>query len=239
MQMHGGLELARPRRRRGWRVAVAIVATATFLVWGVPRLWAAAPAGWAWLDGTLGGWLVPRYTERLSELQQQNAALHAQLARAEEALAENEAMRSLLGCARTEGSWQPGRVIARRAEGATLACAATEGAAVVDPQGRYVGCVVDCGTDTCEIAFAGSKAAPCAGLSGSAAGLLERRDGWWLTGLPADCGLTAGAVVTTPGGEWLGIVEGAPQTDSDGLTACAALTDTADLGSTVFFVKKF
>ena len=161
------------------------------------------------------------------------------MAQAEEALAENEAMRSLLGCARTEGSWQPGRVVARRAEGATLACTATAGAAVVDPQGRYVGCVVDCGTDTCEIAFAGSKAAPCAGLSGAAAGLLEQRDGWWLTGLPADCGLTAGSVVTTPGGEWLGVVAGVPQTDSDGLTACVALTDTADLGSTVFFVKNF
>lgn len=237
MQMHGGLELARPRRRKGLRMAVTGIAIAALLVFGVPRLWAAAPAGWAWLDSTLGSWLVPRYTDRLTELQQQNAALHTQLAQAEEALAENEAMRSLLGCARTEGNWQPGRVVARRAEGATLACTAAVGAAVVDPQGRYVGCVVDCGTDTCEIAFAGSKAAPCAGLSGAAAGLLEQRDSWWLTGLPADCGLTAGAVVTTPGGEWLGVVAGVPQTDSDGLTACVALTDTADLGSTVFFVK--
>ena len=105
MQMHGGLELARPRRRKGLRMAVAGIAIAALLVFGVPRLWAAAPAGWAWLDSTLGGWLVPRYTDRLAELQQQNAALHVQLARAEEALAENEAMRSLLGCARTEGSF--------------------------------------------------------------------------------------------------------------------------------------
>lgn len=238
MQMHGGLELARPRRRKGWRVALVAGALAVLAVWGVPRLWAAAPAGWAWLDRTLGGWLVYRYTDRLTDLQQQNAALHAQLAQAEEALAENEALRSLLGCARTEGSWQPGRVVARRADGVTLACTAAEGAAVVDPLGRYAGCVIATGKDSCEVAFAATREDPCAGLSGTAAGLLERRDGWWLTGLPADSGLTAGSVVTTPGGEWLGVLREAPQPDRDGLTACAALTDTADLGSTVFFVKK-
>ena len=59
-----------------------------------------------------------------------------------------------------------------------------------------------------------------------------------LTGLPADCGLAAGTVVTTPDGCWLGALAEAPGPDGGGLTARAPLTDTADLGSTVFFVKK-
>lgn len=236
--MHGGLELARPRRRKRkiWAAGVFLLVAA--LVAGAPYLAAALPAGLARCRNVLGDWVCPHYTEELAALQQQNTELHSRLALAGEALAENEALRSLLGCGRTEGSWQPARVAARRSDGATLACTAAVGAAVLDPQGRYAGLVVESRENgTCEFAFAGSDGAACAGLSGDAAGLLERKDGWVLTGLPADCGLTAGSVVTTPGGEWLGALAAPPQADGGGLTARALLTDTADLNSTVFFVK--
>lgn len=236
--MHGGLELARPRRRKKRIWIAAAVLLVVGLVVSAPYGAALLPAGLSRCLGAVANWVRPHYTEELAALQQQNARLHSRLALAEEAQAENEALRSLLGCARTEGHWQPARVTARRSEGATLACTAAVGAAVLDPQGRYAGQVVENREDgTCEFAFAGTENAPCAGLSGSAAGLLERKNGWFLAGLPADCGLTAGSVVTTPGGEWLGELAAAPQPDSDGLTARAPLTDTADLNSTVFFVK--
>ena len=86
-------------------------------------------------------------------------------------------------------------------------------------------------------AFAGSEEAPCAGLSGTFAGLLERQGDWVRTGLPADCALPAGSVVTTPGGCWLGRTAEVPRPDADGLTARTLLTDTADLNGSVFFVK--
>lgn len=238
MQMHGGLELARPKpRRKGWKILVAALLAAA-LAGGFPRLAAVLPAGTAWLDGALGRWFVPQYTERLENLQQQNAALHQQLAQAEIALAENDALRSLLDCGRVTGGWQPARVTVRQTDGVTLNCSAPAGTPVMDPLGRYAGRVTaDNGNDTCQVAFAGSEADPCAGLSGTAAGLLARKGDWLLTELPADCGLAAGAVVTTPGGYWLGTLAEAPCPDGSGLTATAALTDTADLDSTVFFVK--
>lgn len=238
MRMHGGLELARPRRRKKNILAVTALLLVVAFVAGAPYLAAALPAGLARCRNALGDWVRPHYTEELAALQQQNSELHSRMALAENALAENEALRSLLGCGRTEGSWQPARVAARRENSATLACTAAVGAAVLDPQGRYAGLVVESHENgTCEFSFAGSHAAACAGLSGDVAGLLERQEGWVLTGLPADCGLTVGSVVTTPGGEWLGALAAPPQADGDGLTARALLTDTADLSSTVFFVK--
>lgn len=238
MEMHGGLELARPRPHRRWWKWLAAAVLAAALLWGGPRLAAALPAGAVWLDETLGRWFVSQYQGRLEALQQQNAALHRQLAAAEAVLAENEALRSLLDCNRVTGRWQPARAIVRQADSVTLNCAAEAGAPVVDPLGRYAGRVIaDNGNDTCTVAFAGSEKDPCAGLSGAAAGLLERRGHWLLTDLSADCGLAAGAVVTTPGGYWLGTLAAAPEPEEDGLTATAPLTDTADLDSTVFFVK--
>lgn len=234
--MRGGLELAQPKRR--WRWGVGIVAV-LLLLGSVPWLAAAFPAGWSYLDRLLASHVAPRYEERLADLTEQNAALHHQLATAEAALAENEALRRLLDSQRVTGSWQPARVVARQPNSATLACTAEEGAAVVDPQGRYVGRVVENRPDdTCRIAFAGTEESPCAGLSGDFSGLLARHGGWVLTGLPADCGLPAGTVVTTPGGYWLGALAETPQPDGDGLTASAALQDTADQNSLVFFVKK-
>ena len=58
-----------------------------------------------------------------------------------------------------------------------------------------------------------------------------------LTGLPADCPLTAGQIVTTLGGDWLGMLAAAPVPDADGLTASAQLIDTADLHAAVYFVR--
>lgn len=233
--MRGGLKLAKPRPRRRWPlVAVGLVLAGLAL----PRLWAAVPSAAEWAGRALGDRLLSGYTRRLTELEQQNAGLHHQLARAEEALAENEALHTFLDSGRAQGSWQPVRVVARYPGGATLACAAGEGTPVLDPGGRYAGRVVQSSrNDTCQVAWAGTQQDPCAGLSGSFAGLLERQDGWILTGLPADCGLTAGAIVTTPGGYWLGTLADAPQPDGDGLNAWAPLQDIADENSTVFFVK--
>lgn len=76
-----------------------------------------------------------------------------------------------------------------------------------------------------------------AGLCSSYAGLVTPGQ-WVLTGLPADCALTAGDIVTTAGGDWLGTLATAPAPDADGLTAQVPLTDTADLWGTVYFVKK-
>lgn len=233
--MHGGLKLARPRHHRRWPLAVAGL---VLLVGVWPRLAAAVPVATEGLNRMLGDRLLSGYTERLTALEQQNARLHEQVAQAEEALAENEALRSLMGSGRVEDGWQPARVVARYPGGVTLACTAEDGAVVLDAGGRYAGRVIQYSqNDTCRVAWAGTEEDPCAGLSGPFAGLLERQDGWTLTGLPADCGLTAGAVVTTPGGYWLGVLGEAPQPDRDGLTARALLQDTAELSSTVFFVK--
>lgn len=236
--MHGGLELARPRRHKIRLWVWLILLAALLLIWFFPRLAAACPAELHHWDETLGNFLLPRYTERLAELTEQNAVLHSQLAAARDALTENEAFRSLTGCGRAEGSWQPGQVVVRRAHSVTLSCTGQEGAAVLDPQGRYAGRVTRSGTnDTCEVTLVGAEDFSCAGLAGGYAGLLEYSGDWTLTALPADCGLSAGTPVTTPGGYWLGTLAAAPHPDEDGLTACAPLADTADLSSTVFFVK--
>ena len=43
--------------------------------------------------------------------------------------------------------------------------------------------------------------------------------------------------MTTADGLWLGTLAGIPAPAADGLSAEAPLTDTADLGSQVFFIK--
>ena len=153
--MHRGLDLARPRRR--WRRLLAL--PLLLALWlALPRLVAAAPAGLARMQGALGDLLLPRYTAELADLRQQNAALHEQLARSADALAENEALRSLVGAGLPTGRWQPARVVARRGGVLTLACTAGAGAPLLDPQGRYAGRVVRCyGNDTCLAALAGTE----------------------------------------------------------------------------------
>lgn len=170
---------------------------------------------------------------RLDALQQENFTLHQQLAQSADALAENAALRQLVGCGRGITGVTPARVMARGVGGFTLACPDTApGNAVLDAGGRYAGVVTRTDGDTCTVEFSA-----VAGLCGSYAGLVTPGQ-WVLTGLPADCALTAGDIVTTVGGDWLGTLAAAPAPDADGLTAQVPLTDTADLWGTVYFVKK-
>lgn len=215
----------RPRRRR-WRLIPLLAALA--LLAG-PWLAAAVPGAAARLDRAVGA----RYTAQLDALQAENAALRRRLAQSADAVAENDALRQLVGSGRVNGSATPARVMARGVGCFTLACpGAAAGAAVLDAGGRYAGRVTAVDGDTCTVALA-----PVAGLCGGHAGLVTPGQ-WTLTGLPADCGLQAGALVTTPGGDWLGTLADAPVPDADGLTARATLTDTADLWGSVYFVKK-
>ena len=141
-------------------------------------------------------------------------------------------LRSLLGSGRAVGCVTPARVLARTPGGLTLACPdASPGAAVLDAGGRYAGTVTSSDGNCCTAAFTAA-----AGLCGSCVGLATPGK-WVLTGLPADCTLTAGEIVTTPGGDWLGMLAAAPVPDADGLTASAPLTDTADLHAAVYFVR--
>ena len=102
---------------------------------------------------------------------------------------------------------------------------------MLDAGGRYAGAVTHSDGDCCTAAFTAA-----AGLCGSCVGLAAPGR-WVLTGLPADCTLTAGEIVITPGGDWLGMLAAAPVPDADGLTASAPLTDTADLHAAVYFVR--
>lgn len=219
------LDLSRSRRRRRWWLLPLVPA----VLWlCLPRLAAALPAAAARADRVIGA----RYTARLDALQQENFALHQRLAASADAVAENEALRSLLGSGRAVGCVTPARVLARTPGGLTLACPdASPGAAVLDAGGRYAGTVTSSDGNCCTAAFTAA-----AGLCGSCVGLTTPGK-WVLTGLPADCTLTAGEIVTTPGGDWLGMLAAAPVPDADGLTASAPLTDTADLHAAVYFVR--
>lgn len=215
------------RRRRRWRWAVPLVLTALLLA--LPQLAALRPAALARVDRIVGG----HYMTRLDALQQENFTLHQQLAQSADALAENAALRQLVGCGRGITGVTPARVVARGVGGFTLACPDTApGNAVLDAGGRYAGVVTRTDGDTCTVEFSAA-----AGLCGRYAGLVTPGQ-WVLTGLPADCALTAGDIVTTAGGDWLGTLAAAPAPDADGLTAQVPLTDTADLWGTVYFVKK-
>ena len=100
------LDLSRSRRRRRWWLLPLVPA----VLWlCLPRLAAALPAAAARVIGA-------RYTARLDALQQENFALHQRLAASADALAENEALRSLLGSGRTVGCVTPARVLARTPE---------------------------------------------------------------------------------------------------------------------------
>ena len=103
------LDLSRSRRRRRWWLLPLVPA----VLWlCLPRLAAALPAAAARADRVIGA----RYTARLDALQQENFALHQRLAASADALAENEALRSLLGSGRAIGCVAPARVLARTPE---------------------------------------------------------------------------------------------------------------------------
>ena len=168
------LDLSRSRRRRRWWLLPLVPA----VLWlCLPRLAAALPAAAARADRVIGA----RYTARLDALQQENFALHQRLAASADAVAENEALRSLLGSGRAVGCVTPARVLARTPGGLTLACPdAAPGAAVLDAGGRYAGAVTSSDGDCCTVAFTAA-----AGLCGSCVGLATPGK-WVLTGLHAD-----------------------------------------------------
>ena len=82
------------RRRRRWRWAVPLVLAALLLA--LPQLAALRPAALARVDRVVGR----HYMTRLDALQQENFTLHQQLAQSADALAENAALRQLVGCGR-------------------------------------------------------------------------------------------------------------------------------------------
>ena len=103
------LDLSRSRRRRRWWLLPLVPA----VLWlCLPRLAAALPAAAARADRVIGA----RYTARLDALQQENFALHQRLAASADAVAENKALRSLLGSGRAVGCVTPARVLARTPE---------------------------------------------------------------------------------------------------------------------------
>lgn len=201
----------------------------------LPRLAVLLPAGVQRVDAALAARFVPRYEARLASLQAENTALHKHLAGAQIALAENDALRQWAGIERPAGRWQAARVVFRWHDHAKLAGVYPVGAAVCDEQGRFAGRITEAGADRCTLTFAGYLSPAAAGFAGEQAGLLQKN--WRLTGLPLPTTLAAGTVVTTADGLWLGTLAGIPAPAADGLSAEAPLTDTADLGSQVFFIK--
>ena len=216
-------------------IVVALAAGLVLLIAALPRLAVLLPAGVQRVDAALAARFVPRYEARLASLQAENTALHKHLAGAQAALAENDALRQWAGIERPAGRWQAARVVFRWHDHAELAGVYPVGAAVCDEQGRFAGRITEAGADRCTLTFAGYLSPAAAGFAGEQAGLLQKS--WRLTGLPLPTTLAAGTVVTTTDGLWLGTLAGIPAPAADGLSAEATLTDTADLGSQVFFIK--
>lgn len=218
------LDLSGHRRRRQWWLVPVLAA----LLLALPRLAVLPPAAARWAEGFFG----THYAAQLETLRKENFALHRLLAQSADARAENDALRQLVGCGRSVTGVTPARVTARTVNGFTLACPdAAPGDAVLDAAGRYAGTVTATDGGCCTVAFSAA-----AGLCGAYAGLVTPGK-WQLTGLPADCALTVGDIVTTADGDWLGTLAEAPIPDADGLTASAALTDTAELYDAVYFVR--
>ena len=233
MARDGGLVFA-PKRRRHWGWLVLVLAAAVLFAVR-PRLTAVVLDGVQRADAALAAHVVPRYESRLGHLQEENTALHRQLADAQAAQAENDALRQWAGIERPAGRWQIVRVLWRWNDHAVLAGTAPVGAAVCDAQGRFAGRVTAAGADRCTVTFAEYLSPTAAGFAGAQAGLLQR--GWRLTGLALPCDLALGTVAVTADGLWLGTVAGVPAPGKDGLSAEVTLCDTADVGASVFFIK--
>lgn len=225
------------RRRRARRLArLGAAALLAVLVW---RQGPAAAACALEVPRRLAAWLAPAFTARLEALEQENQALHNQLAALLPLEQENAALRALVNSGRAApGVWMPARVTARAPGQLTLYCADARpaaGAAVVDRRGRYAGCVARAEGDTVVVTLPGEPAC----LAGQAVGVLQAgTDGWSLAGLPAAAaqGLDAGTPVTTLDGAWVGTLAAAPETEPGGLTARAPLAGTADRWDALYFV---
>lgn len=242
--MRDTLDLGRGRRRRRRLVWLAVPVLAAALVLGRGHLGpAAAQAQWllARLDAAVAEHVAPGYTHRLQELRQRNAELHAMLAQAAPLAAENEALRAWLDsdAAPEEGAWRPARLAARQTDGSfALACTPLPepGAAVLDETGRLAGVVRELADGLAWADPVGQGAGAVPVLAGSDCGVLSRQgDTLAITGLPRHCALKAGDVVTTAGGQWVGVLAQDPAPDAAGLTESAPLTDTAQ-SSVVYFV---
>ena len=227
--MHESLQFARRRSRLwvGWVLGGVVVLPLVLAL--LPVL--AHKAGRAW-----GEFCLPHYTARLELLQQQNAQLRTNLANLADVEAENAALRTLTGAARTAAAQRPARVLARLPGMLVLAGNAEIGCAVTDSVGRFAGRIVQTGADRCVMAQAGSAHCPTAGLAAGCGGLLQIGGGWRLTGLPLHCRDGAGTVVATPDGFWLGVFADAPQPEAAGLTQQVLLRDTADFWDEIYFV---
>ena len=227
--MHESLQFARRRSRLwvGWVLGGALALPLVLAL--LPVL--AHKAGRAW-----GDFCLPHYTARLELLQQQNAQLRTNLANLADVEAENAALRTLTGAARTAAAQRPARVLARLPGVLVLAGNAEIGCAVTDSAGRFAGRIVQTGAARCVMAQAGSAHCPTAGLAAGCGGLLQVKGGWRLTGLPLHCRDSAGTVVATPDGFWLGVFADAPQPEAAGLTQQVLLRDTADFWDEIYFV---
>lgn len=227
--MHESLQFARRRSRLwvGWVLGGVVVLPLVLAL--LPVLAHRAVTAW-------GDFCLPHYTARLEFLQQQNAQLRTKLACLADAEAENAALRTLTGAARTAAAQRPARVLARLPEALVLAGHAEIGCAVTDSAGRFAGRIIQSSADRCVMAQAGSARCPTAGLAAGCGGLLQVQGGWRLTGLPLHCRDGAGTVAATPDGFWLGVFADAPQPEAAGLTQQVTLLDTADFWDEIYFV---
>ena len=227
--MHESLQFARRRSRLwvGWVLGGVLA---------LPLVLALLPAAARRAVRAWGDFCLPHYTARLEFLQQQNAQLRTKLACLADAEAENAALRTLTGAARTAAAQRPARVLARLPEALVLAGHAEIGCAVTDSAGRFAGRIIQSSADRCVMAQAGSARCPTAGLAAGCGGLLQVQGGWQLTGLPLHCRDGAGTVAATPDGFWLGVFADAPQPEAAGLTQQVTLRDTADFWDEIYFV---
>lgn len=246
--MGDGLDLSRGRRsRRRTRRRLAVLGAVLVLaagVWGLRGrlgpVWAVLSGLPGWVDARLAEHFVPGYTDRLRALRRRNALLHGELAAAAPLQAENEALRTLLESpTRSEGGgWQPVRVMARDLNGSvTLAGQFAPGTPVLDDQGRLAGVVCEADDTGSRVDPVGTGRGAAAVLAGACCGVVQREGGnLVLTGLPRNCELPAGGVVSTADGLWVGTLAQAPTPDDTGLTEWAPLQDTGDTGGAVLFL---
>lgn len=218
-------------------VCAALAAAATLRFGPGAVAWLAALPDRA--DGVIGSRLLPRYTGRLEELQEENAALRAELAGTSGLLAENEALRTLLQSPRADTlhGARPLPVAERWLDGFALAGSAGAGSPVLDPYGRFAGRVADSAEESSPgiLPVSGADGTPC--LAGGYCGVLTVEGSqWYLDGLPRHCPLTQGEIVTTADGYWVGRLAENPAEDETGLCARALLEDTADGGASVYFL---